>query len=308
MQELNAHRLAKRTRFRAQLPMQLMLLPGVVAMLVFSYYPMIGIVIAFQKFFPNKGFFGSQFIGLKNFTYILSMPNTYQVLWNTVFIAFMKIVAGILVPVLFAILLDLVRKSFVRRSIQTIIYMPYFLSWIILSGILIDVLSPSGGVVGSVMKMLGMEPVFFLADEKLFPYILVLTDVWKNFGYGTVIYLAAITSIDPSLYEACRIDGGNRFRQALNITLPGIIPIVALMATLSMGDVLNAGFDQVFNLYSPVVYKTGDILDTMVYRIGLLNHQYGVAAAIGLFKSVVSMLFIGTGYWISGRYLEYRVF
>lgn len=288
--------------------MHLMLLPCVIPVLIFSYYPMVGILIAFERFYPNKGFFNSPFVGLKNFTYVLSMPNTYQVLWNTVFIAFMKIAAGIAVPVLFAILLDLVRSSGVRRTIQTIIYMPYFLSWVILSGILIDVLSPNSGVVNQVIKSFGAKPIFFLANENLFPFVLVATDTWKNFGYGTIIYLAAITGIAPSLYESSRIDGANRFRQAIHITLPGILPIVALIATLSLGDVLNAGFDQVFNLYSPVVYKTGDILDTLVYRIGLLNNQYGVAAAIGLFKSVVSMAFIGTGYWLSGRFLDYRVF
>ena len=296
------------TRFRVQLPMHLMLLPCVIPVLIFSYYPMIGIVIAFERFFPNRGFFHSPFVGFKNFEYVLNLPNTYQVLWNTVFISAMKIVAGIVVPVLFSILLDLVRSSGVRRTVQTIIYMPYFLSWVILSGILIDVLSPNSGVVNHLIKLLGMEPVFFLADERLFPYVLVVTDTWKNFGYGTVIFLAAIAGIAPSLYESSWIDGANRFQQAIHITLPGMMPIVALIATLSLGDVLNAGFDQVFNLYSPVVYRTGDILDTLVYRVGLLNSQYGVAAAIGLFKSVVSIIFIGTAYWLSGRFLEYRVF
>ena len=296
------------TRFRVQLPMHLMLLPCVIPVLIFSYYPMVGIVIAFERFFPNRGFFHSPFVGLKNFEYVLNLPNTYQVLWNTVFISAMKIVAGIVVPVLFSILLDLVRSSGVRRTVQTIIYMPYFLSWVILSGILIDVLSPNSGVVNHLIKLLGMEPIFFLADERLFPFVLVVTDTWKNFGYGTVIFLAAIAGIAPSLSESSWIDGANRFQQAIHITLPGMLPIVALIATLSLGDVLNAGFDQVFNLYSPVVYRTGDILDTLVYRVGLLNSQYGVAAAIGLFKSVVSIIFIGTAYWLSGRFLEYRVF
>ena len=298
---------ATMTRLRVQLPMHLMLLPCVIPVLIFSYYPMVGIVIAFERFFPNRGFFHSPFVGFKNFEYVLNLPNTYQVLWNTVFISAMKIVAGIVVPVLFSILLDLVRSSRVRRTVQTIVYMPYFLSWVILSGILIDVLSPNSGVVNQLIKMLGMEPVFFLADERLFPFVLVVTDTWKNFGYGTVIFLAAIAGIAPSLYESSWIDGANRFQQAIHITLPGMLPIVALIATLSLGDVLNAGFDQVFNLYSPVVYRTGDILDTLVYRVGLPVEQ-PVAAAIGLFKSVVSIIFIGTAYWLSGRFLEYRVF
>jgi putative aldouronate transport system permease protein len=305
---LNVRKKATMIEFKRQLPMHLMLLPCIIPVLIFSYYPMVGILVAFERFFPNKGFFNSPFVGLKNFAYVLNMPNTYQVLWNTVFISVMKIAAGLIIPVLFAILLDLVRRSAFRRTIQTVIYMPYFLSWVILSGILIDVLSPNTGVVNLIMKSVGMEPIFFLADEKLFPFVLVVTETWKNFGYGTVIYLAAITAIDPSLYEAAIVDGANRVRQAVHITLPGIAPIVALMATLSLGNVLNAGFEQVFNLYSPVVYKTGDILDTLVYRIGLMNNQYGVGAAMGLFKSIVSMLFIGAGYWLAGRFLDYRVF
>jgi len=304
----NNRKKATLVEFKKQLPMHLMLLPCIIPVLIFSYYPMVGLLVAFERFYPNKGFFHSPFVGLKNFTYVLNMPNTYQVLWNTVFISAMKIVLGLLVPVLFAILLDLVRKSGFRRTIQTIIYMPYFLSWVILSGILIDVLSPNTGIVNQIMKSFGMEPIFFLGNEKFFPYVLVATDIWKNFGYGTIIYLAAITAIDLSLYEAAIMDGANRFKQVLHITLPGIAPIVALMATLSLGNVLNAGFEQVFNLYSPVVYSTGDILDTLVYRIGLMNNQYGVGAAVGLFKSIVSMVFIGVGYWLADKYLDYRVF
>ncbi len=288
--------------------MHLMLLPCVILVLMFSYYPMVGIVIAFQNFNPMKGFLHSKFIGWKNFEYVLNMPDTYQVLWNTVFISFMKIAAGLAVPILFAILLDLVRRNSVKRTIQTIIYIPYFLSWVILSGILIDILSPSEGIVNNFIKALGGEPIFFLADPESFPLALVITDVWKNFGYGTIIYLAAITSIDPMLYEAAFMDGANRFKQILHVTLPGITPIIILMATLSLGNVLNAGFEQVFNLYSPVVYSTGDILDTFVYRIGLINNQYGVATAVGLFKSVISFVFIAAGYRLAYKYADYRVF
>ena len=207
--------------------MHLMLLPCVIPVLIFSYYPMVGIVIASSGSFRIGASSTHRSSGFKKFEYVLSLPNTYQVLWNTVFISAMKIVAGIVVPVLFSILLDLVRSSNVRRTVQTIIYMPYFLSWVILSGILIDVLSPNSGVVNHLIKLLGMEPIFFLADEGLFPFVLVVTDTWKNFGYGTVIFLAAIAGIAPSLYESSRIDGANRFQQAIHITLPGMLPIVA---------------------------------------------------------------------------------
>ncbi|MBB6730768.1 ABC transporter permease [Cohnella zeiphila] len=285
-----------------------MLLPCVLLVAAFGYYPMVGILIAFQNYNPTQGFFHSKFVGLDNFRYMYEMPDTLQVLWNTVFIAFLKIVLGLIVPVTFAILLDLIRRKVFQRTVQTLIYIPHFLSWVILSGILIDILSPNEGIVNELLKRLGMEPVFFLANERVFPYLLVFSDVWKEFGYGTIIYLAAITAIDTSLYEAAVMDGANRFRQVLHVTLPGILPIVVLMATLSLGNVLNAGFEQVFNLYSPVVYKTGDILDTFVYRIGLQNSQYGVATAVGLFKSVVSFLFIATGYKLAAKFAGYRVF
>lgn len=298
----------KQERIKQQLPMHLMLLPCVVLVLMFCYYPMLGIVIAFENFNPVKGFFHSKFVGWKNFEYILNMPDTYQVIWNTVFISFMKIVIGLIIPILFAILMDLVRKNFIKRTVQTIIYIPYFLSWVILSGILIDILSPNEGIINNLIKALGGQSIFFLADPKTFPFVLVITDVWKNFGYGTIIYLAAITSIDPALYEASVIDGANRFKQVLHVTIPGITPIIILMATLSLGNVLNAGFEQVFNLYSPVVYSSGDILDTFVYRIGLINNQYGVATAVGLFKSVISFIFIAVGYRMAYKFADYRVF
>lgn len=295
-------------KLRQQLPMYAMILPSIAILAIFSYYPMIGIMMAFQDYNPTKGFFGSKFVGWENFQYVYEMPDTARVLWNTIYIAFMKIATGLAVPILFAVLLDLIRKSAIKRTVQTVIYMPHFLSWVILSGILIDVLSPTDGIVSVLMKSFGLKPVFFLANEHWFPYMLVITNTWKEFGYGTIIYLAAITSIDSSLYEAAVMDGANRFKQVLHITLPGMAPIIIVMGTLSLGNVLNAGFDQVFNLYSPVVYSTGDILDTYVYRIGLLNSQYGVATAAGLFKSVVSFIFIAIGYKAAMKYAGYRVF
>ncbi|MFE5321557.1 ABC transporter permease [Paenibacillus sp. NPDC056579] len=295
-------------KFRQQLPMYAMILPSIAILAIFSYYPMIGIMMAFQDYNPTKGFFGSELVGWENFQYVYEMPDTIRVLWNTIYIAIMKIVAGLAIPILFAVLLDLVRNSAIKRTVQTVIYMPHFLSWVILSGILIDVLSPTDGIVSVLMKSFGLEPVFFLANEDWFPYLLVISNTWKEFGYGTIIYLAAITSIDSSLYEAAVMDGANRFKQILHITLPGMAPIIIVMGTLSLGNVLNAGFDQVFNLYSPVVYSTGDILDTYVYRIGLLNSQYGVATAAGLFKSVVSFIFIAIGYKAAMKYAGYRVF
>lgn len=286
-----------------------MLLPGLILILIYSYGPMVGILIAFQQFFPTTGIFGSKWIGLDNFEYVFHLPNFANVLWNTVFISFMKIVVGQIVPIAVALLLnEIVRKTF-KRTVQTLIYLPHFLSWVILGGVLVDILSPSEGIVNHLMATFGVaKPIFFLADNQWFPYVLVVSDVWKDFGFSTIVYLAALTAISPALYEAAVVDGANRWKQTLHITLPGMVPIVVLMATLSLGQILNAGFDQVFNLYSPIVYESGDILDTFVYRIGLIEFQYGVATAVGLFKSVVSLVFIAGSYYLAYRYANYRIF
>lgn len=285
-----------------------MILPAVILLFIYCYIPMVGIVISFQKFDPFKGIFGSKWIGLSNYQYMMDLPGIYQVLWNTVFIAGMKIVAGLVVPVIVALILNEVGNKAFKRSIQTAIYFPYFLSWVILGGILIDILSPSTGIVNQVITGFGIEPVYFLGNENLFPYVLVVTDIWKSFGFSTIIYLAALTGIDPALYEACIVDGGMRWKQTLHITLPGISSTVILMAVLSLGNILNAGFDQVFNLYSPQVYSTGDILDTFVYRLGLVDRQYSVSTAVGLFKSAVSFVLILTSYKLADKYANYKIF
>lgn len=290
------------------LPLHLMLIPSMVMLLIYGYLPLMGNVMAFQKFNPVKGFLGSKWIGWENFRYVLELPDTFQVLWNTFFISAMKLAAGIVVPVIYALLLNEMRSVRYKRILQTMIYFPHFLSWVILSGILIDLLSPSTGLIGMVMKSLGLKPVYWLGDADVFPFTLVLTETWKEFGFGTIVYLAALTSIDPTLYEAGMIDGATRWQQTRYITIPGIMPTVMLMMILSMGNILNAGFDQVFNLYSPQVYRTGDILDTLVYRLGLVDIQYGVATAVGLFKSFVSFVMLAASYFLAYKYSDYRVF
>ncbi|WP_420851927.1 ABC transporter permease [Paenibacillus allorhizoplanae] len=295
-------------KWKAQMPLHLMLIPGLIAILIFQYYPMAGIVIAFQKYMPTQGLFHSKWIGLDNFRYVMELPDFYRVLWNTIYIALMKIIVGLIVPIVIAILLNEVRKNAVKRIVQTLVYLPHFLSWVILSGILLDVLSPKEGIVNSGLRALGMQSIFFLGDNHWFPITLVLTNEWKEFGFSTIVYLAAILGINPALYEAATMDGANRWKQTLHITLPGMAPIIVLLATLSIGNVLNAGFEQVFNLYSPIVYESGDIIDTFVYRIGMIDAQYGVATAVGLFKSLVSLILIALSYTMAYRFANYRIF
>lgn len=291
-----------------KLPLHLMLVPSLILLAIYAYWPMVGSVMAFQRFIPTKGIFHSPWVGWDNFTYLLDLPDTKRVVMNTLVIASMKIVVGLLVPIFVALLLNEVRKNFFKRTFQTLVYLPHFLSWVILGGILIDLLSPSTGLVNSFLGVFGVDPIFFLGDNQWFKFVIVSSDVWKEFGFNTIVYLAALTAINPSLYEAAEMDGASRLRQTWHITLPGMLPIVILMATLSIGNILNAGFDQIFNLYSAPVYESGDIIDTLVYRLGILQAQYGLATAVGLFKSIVSMILISSSYYMAYRFANYRIF
>lgn len=291
-----------------ELPLHLMLLPAVIIVAIYSYGSMAGISIAFQKFNPAKGLFGSPWVGLDNFKTLFSMPNIWQVVRNTVLISLAKMIGGVVVPVTFALMLNEVRNVGLKRGIQTIVYLPNFLSWVILAGLFRDILSPSTGVVNMLLGKVGIEPIFFLGNKGWFPVTMVLTDIWKTFGFGSVIYLAALTSIDPSLYESAMIDGAGRWKQTVHITLPGILSTIMLMTVLSMANILNGGFDQIYNMYSAAVYATGDILDTFVFRLGIERAQFALSTAAGLFKSVVSFVFIVASYWLADRYAGYRVF
>jgi len=284
-----------------------MLLPGIVFLALFSIYPMFGAVIAFKRFLPAKGIWGSPWIGWDNFDYMFQIQDSKQVLFNTLFIAIMKIIAGLVVPLAFALLLNELRQLFFKRFVQTIVYLPHFLSWVLLGGILVDVLS-TDGMVNHLLTFFGLKPVFFLGSNAWFPFVLVGSDVWKEFGFSAIIYLAALTSINPVLYEAAEIDGATRLQKLRHITIPSITATIILLATLSLGNVLNAGLDQVLNLYNPMVYHSGDVIDTYVYRVGLVSAQYGLATAIGLLKSVVSFVLIIFSYVLASRFANYRIF
>ena len=296
-------------RLKQSMPYYLMLLPGMVLLFIFNYLPLYGWKIAFQKFIPAKGLFGDQkWVGLYWFQYTSKYPDFIRALRNTLMISLGKLALGILIAILFSILINEIRNSRLKRTVQTIVYLPHFLSWIILSGVLIDILSPSTGIVNKLIMVFGGQPAFFLGDNRFFQGTMIVTDIWKEFGFNTIVYLAAITSIDPSLYESAVMDGANRLQQIIHITLPGMLPIIMLMLLLNIGSVMNANFDQIFNLYSPTVYKTGDVLDTLVYRIGLVNANYSLSTAIGIFKSMVSMLLVGTSYYSAYKFAGYRIF
>ncbi|WP_291291889.1 ABC transporter permease subunit [Enterococcus sp.] len=276
-----------------------MILPGIIFILIFSYGPMFGLLMAFQDYVPAKGVFGSEFVGLQHFRYLFSLPDIFLVTKNTIFIAFWKIVFNTIVPILFAILLNEVRLKWMKRSIQTIVYLPHFLSWVILASVVVNLFSLDG-TVNQILQNFGLEPFNFLGSNQLFPRLLIGTDVWKSFGYSSIVYLAAITSIDPGLYEAATMDGASWSKKVWHVTLPGMLPFILLMTILSLPNILNAGFDQIYNLYSPVVYQSGDIIDTYVYRIGLIGRDYSLGTAVGLVKSVIGLFLI----WSSNKIAE----
>ena len=290
-------------------PFHIMLLPAVILAFLFNYLPMFGVVMSFQNFKPWTGFFQSDWVGLAHFRAMFSRTDSVQVIWNTFIIASLKIVFIIAIPVAFALLLNEVRKMASKRTVQTLVYLPHFMSWVILGGILVDLLSPQSGLVNRLLQgLFGVEPIFFLGNGDWFRFTVVLSHIWKEFGFGTIIYLAALAGINPNLYEAAEVDGASRWQQTLFITLPALVPIIIVCTTLELSNILSAGFDQIFNLYNPMVYDKGDIIDTFVYRVGILDQQMSFSAAIGLFKSVISLVLVVVVYRIAYKFADYRIF
>lgn len=287
--------------------LHIMLIIPVVLTLLYKYVPMLGIIIAFKNYKPGMNIFNAKWVGMQNFRVLFMMPGFLDALRNTVTIAVVKIILGIIIPVTFSLMLNDLNNVAVKRSIQTVIYMPHFISWVLMAGIIQRLLSPTG-LFNQLISALGGEPQVFLAQKNLFQPLIYITNTWKEFGYGTIVYLAAICSIDHSLYEAAMVDGAGEWRKLWHITLPGIVPTIILMTVLSLGNILNAGFDQIFNLYSPIVYKTGDIIDTFVYRMAFNQAQFSISTAAGLFKSAISCVLIVSSYHIAYRTSGYHVF
>lgn len=285
----------------------IMLIPALLWLFFFSVVPMFGIIMAFQDYNPGRGILHSEFVGLENFVYMFQMSDVRQVLANTVVIAVGKIIGNIIIPLVFALLLNELCLKRIKRPIQTIVYLPYFLSWVILAKIVLNIFGYTGPV-NQLMEIFGGNQINFFGEPDLFQPLVIGTDIWKGFGYNTVVYLAAILGVDQSLYEAAAVDGAGRFKRIWHVTMPGIRTTVALLAILSLGNVLNAGFDQIYNLYNPLVYSTGDIIDTWVYRAGLENLQYSLATAVGLFKSVISVILIAVGYKLADKFTGYKLF
>jgi ABC-type polysaccharide transport system, permease component len=290
-------------------PLHLLILPATLIAIVFHYVPIAGLVMAFQDYKPWLGFMNSQWVGLKHFHSLFMFDESVQVIWNTLIISVLKIVCGLVVPIVTALLLNEVRKQGIKRSIQTLVYLPHFLSWVILGGILIDLLSVKGGIVNRMLEdWFGLQPIFFLGDGDWFRFVLVVSDIWKEFGFAMIVYLASIAGVNPALYEAAEVDGATRLKQTIHVTLPAMLPIIVVVATLQLGNVLNAGFDQIFNLYNPLVYHKGDVIDTFVYRAAMVKGDFSFATAVGMFKSVISFVLIIAAYRLAYRFGNYRIF
>ncbi|WP_073275259.1 ABC transporter permease [Anaerocolumna jejuensis] len=297
----------KRKRSNSFFHYNIMTIPGLIWLVLFNIVPMFGIIMAFQNYNPGAGFFGSEFVGLDNFKYLFSMSDSKRVILNTLIIAVSKLVLNVVIPLTFALLLNEVRSVRYKKLVQTVVYLPHFLSWVILASVLLQIFSYKGSA-NALFSVFGMEPRIWFSEDRYFRGLIIGSDVWKEFGFNAVIYLAALTGISPDLYEAAAIDGCGKLKAVRNITLPGIASTVILLSVLGLGNVLNAGFDQIYNLYSPLVYSTGDILDTWVYRMGLVNVQFSLATTAGLFKSVISFLLIVLSYTIAYKAADYKVF
>ncbi len=274
----------------------LMILPGIIYYIVFKYIPLMGSVIAFQDYQIFNGILGSPWVGLENFKHLLHYQDFHEVLRNTALIALYQLIFQFPAPIILALLFNEVRLLIVKKTVQSLFYLPHFLSWVVVGGIVFELLA-SQGLVNAIRDLFGLEPILFMQEEGYFRSIVIISGIWKEVGWGTIIYLAAITGINPSLYEAAVIDGANRFKQTIYITLPLLLPTISVLFLLNIGNFLELGFDQIFNLLTPMTYSVGDIIETYVYRAGVLQGQYSLTTAIGLFQSVIGFALL----WIFNR-------
>jgi len=302
---------AEKVRRKREIPNSVyyyaMVLPGILLLLIFNYVPMGGVAMAFQDFSPADGFFKSPWVGFKHFETFFNSISFNRILRNTIVIAVGKMTFTTLLAIAFAIMLNEIRVKWLKKAIQTVSYLPNFMSWVVLAAIVTNLFNMAGPV-NAVLERLGMEPMNFLGDDKLFQPLLIYTDVWKNFGYSSIIYLAAITAVDPALHESAAIDGANWWQRVWHVTLPAMLPIIILNCCLSVSGILNAGFDQIYNLYTPIVYDSADVIDTYVYRAALKEARYSFGTAIGLFKSVIGFILMISMNRLSAKIAHRSVF
>ena len=279
----------------------LMLVPGLVYVILFKYLPIAGNIIAFKDYKIFKGIWGSPWCGLDNFIRLFQSDNFYLIMRNTLVISFYKIAIGFPIPILLALLINEVNNTAFKKTVQTVAYLPHFISWVVIASLASTLLSPTDGAINMVRADLGLDPIFFMGDSRYFRGVLVVSDIWKEMGWSAIIYLAALAGISQDMYEAATIDGASKMQKLVYITLPSIVPTIIVMLLLRVGGILNAGFEQVFTMYNPSVYDVADIIDTYVYRVGIVQTKYGFSAAVGLFKSVIACVMVVSCNWLSGK-------
>ena len=282
-----------RVRFKKAIPIYMLLMPSVVLLIIFHYFPIYGILIAFKDFSPFKGILGSDWVGFKYFVNFLTDENFWRVMRNTILINVYQLIFGFPIPIIFAMLLNELWSNRLKKLTQTVSYLPHFISWVVVASIVTELLSPTSGLVNNLMThVFKLDAIYFLTKTQYFRTILVLSGIWKSFGMSAVYYIATLASIDTELYEAASIDGAGRWKQTFHITLPGLRNIIIVLLVLNLGNMITIGFEQIFLLYNPLVYDVGDVISTYTYRLGIEKTQYSLTSAIGLSQSVVNFILV----------------
>lgn len=285
----------------------ILFIPAILYFAIFKYGPMYGILMAFQKFYPTKGIWGSPWIGIDNFIQIFKGHFFLRVFKNTLIISFYKLIWGFPAPIILAIMFNEVKKVRFKKIVQTISYMPHFLSWVVLAGMFLEFFSPSRGPVNVLLQQMGIDPIYFFAEKAYFRSLLVGTGIWQGIGWGSIIYLASISNIDPQLYEVAEIDGAGRLRKIISITIPSIAPVVVIMFIFACGSLINDNFEQVYNFLNSKVLEVGDVISTYTYREGLEKMNYSYSTAVGLFKNIISFGLVLIANWIARKTSDYAL-
>lgn len=286
----------------------ILMLPGVAFFVIYKYVPMWGVLMAFQRYQPHLGVMGSEWVGLRHFERFFSEPQFWTLLRNTLYIAILD--TGVFFPltIILALMLNELRSEIYKRTVQTLVYVPHFLSWVVVVGISYILLTTEGGIINELLALIGMEKVQFLMSEFWFRPLIILQMIWKDAGWGTIIFLAALAGVNPSLYEAARIDGANRWRLLWHITLPSIRSVVVILLILRLGNFIDLGFEQIFLMLNAMNREVGEVFDTYVYQVGMQQGQFSYSAAVGLFKAVVGLILVVSANWLAKRLGEEGIY
>lgn len=296
-----------RSRIVRMRELYLLFLIPLALLVIFKYVPMVGVMVAFKDYSPRAGILGSPWNDFEHFRFLFSTPQFPELIVNTFRISLLKFAFGFPAPIAFALILNELTNRRYKRAVQSISYLPHFLSWVVLGAIFKVLLSVERGPINAVIQTLGGDPIYFLAEPDWFLFSVVITHIWKSIGWGSIIFLASITSIDPGLYDAADVDGANRLQKALHVTLPAMVPVITIMLILTVQNLNQAGFDQIYHLYNPLVFSVADIFETYVYRVGLVDRQYDFGIAVHLFQNVVAVMFVLIANTLARRYSEYAL-